>query len=93
MFLVSGNCIYIEFENRSVQLWLIIWKRSTLILVIICHKGFWVNICLLENRNLWTLIQSTVSRKVSPTHTSYIILNLHYLLYRFHCGLQGGVNV
>ena len=39
------------------------WKRSTLILVTISHKTFWLYICLIENNNLWTTLQSAITRK------------------------------
>ena len=39
------------------------WKCSPQILVIIYHKTFWLYICLLENKNLWTPIQSAVNWK------------------------------
>ena len=69
------------------------WKRSPLILVTNFHKSFRLNICLLENRNLCTPLQTLNSKtRLSPTHTSYIILNLYYILYRFHNSLYGGVN-
>ena len=42
------------------------WKRSPLILVTNFHKSFRLNICLLENRNLCTPLQTLNSKTRLP---------------------------
>ena len=63
------------------------WKRSLLILVTNWHKTSRSNICLLENRNLWTFFKAPNSKR----RLSEPILPI--FPYRFHYSLQAGVSV
>ena len=63
------------------------WKRSSLISVANPHKTLWLNIFLLENRNLW-LPSKRSTRKRDFPQPMLIILS-----YRLHYSLHGGANV
>ena len=39
------------------------WKRSTLILVAISHKMVWLYTYLLENKSMWSPLQSAITQK------------------------------
>ena len=52
------------------------WKRSTLILVTISHKTVWLYICLLENKNMWSPLQSAITRKRDFPEPIFPILSI-----------------
>ena len=55
--------------------------RSPLILVTNWHQTFQLNICLLENKNLWVSFKAVNSKtRLSPNHTTYIASTIAYMV-------------
>ena len=58
------------------------WKQSQLILVTNLRKTFRLNICFLENRNMWSPFKALNSKtRLSPIHATYTSLSLFFPLF------------
>ena len=49
MFLIAQKLVFIE--NEATKLCVTMWKLFTPTLATICHKTFWQDVSLIENRN------------------------------------------